>query len=279
MKKWIKISLILLLLIATIALLVYVNNVKKTVNCNDVKVIIKDYTDGDFISEEEITTDYINYCSNQIDIDNEFSIKKIEAKLEKNPSIANVEAYVNINGMATIEVELRKAIGRIIPLNGESYYIDQTGKMMPIVENRPARVCIVNGNIREGYTEMPYYLNQDSIATVSIIDDIYNVLTFIDKDVFWKAQIEQIYITEDKQFLVIPKVGMHEIMLGDANNIEGKFKKLEMFYKDAVNRVGWDKYKIIDLQYKGQVVGITHDDYIIPIIQDSSQTDTLNLTH
>jgi cell division protein FtsQ len=43
-------------------------------------------------------------------------------------------------------------------------------------------------------------------------------------------------------------------VIGDTNNIPEKFEKLTDFYVDGLNHVGWNKYQIIDLKYKNQIV-------------------------
>ena len=36
--------------------------------------------------------------------------------------------------------------------------------------------------------------------------------------------------------------------------MQEKFNKLEIFYKEGLNYMGWEKYETIKLDYKGQVV-------------------------
>ena len=52
----------------------------------------------------------------------------------------------------------------------------------------------------------------------------------------------------------MPKIGDQVIILGDGENINKKFKKLEIFYKKAMPKEGWNSYKSINLKYKNQVV-------------------------
>jgi cell division protein FtsQ len=64
-------------------------------------------------------------------------------------------------------------------------------------------------------------------------------------------------------------------MFGEATHIEGKFKKLELFYRSGINRVGWEKYRTIDIQYKGQVIGVGQEEAIIPVIADTAASEVL----
>jgi cell division protein FtsQ len=43
-------------------------------------------------------------------------------------------------------------------------------------------------------------------------------------------------------------------VFGTGDDIEIKFEKLMLFYKEGLSRVGWDKYSTINLKYKNQIV-------------------------
>ena len=57
------------------------------------------------------------------------------------------------------------------------------------------------------------------------------------------------------EFEMVPVIGNHIVKLGDGENIEHKFNRLFIFYKQVSARAGFDKYKTIDVRYAGQVVG------------------------
>ncbi len=76
----------------------------------------------------------------------------------------------------------------------------------------------------------------------------------IQKDSFRMAMIEQVDITPQRQFELIPKLGNAVVAFGDANDIDAKFNKLQLFYQHVATKVGWNKYSIIDLQYQNQIV-------------------------
>ncbi len=70
------------------------------------------------------------------------------------------------------------------------------------------------------------------------------------------AQAAQIAITHSREFEMIPTVGNHLVELGDASNLEEKFGRLMVFYKQVLSRAGMDKYERIKVQYDKQVVGV-----------------------
>jgi cell division protein FtsQ len=78
--------------------------------------------------------------------------------------------------------------------------------------------------------------------------------SYVDKDPFLKAFIEQIFVRADNDLVLIPKVGSAKIIFGDTENMEGKFEKLLVFCKEGLNRIGWNKYRSIDLRFEGQII-------------------------
>ena len=67
-------------------------------------------------------------------------------------------------------------------------------------------------------------------------------------------QIEQICVFPNKEVELIPRVGRFRIVLGALDDFEEKLNKLRLFYDQAIPKVGWDKYSVIDLKYKNQIV-------------------------
>jgi cell division protein FtsQ len=99
-----------------------------------------------------------------------------------------------------------------------------------------------------------------------LLYSIFRLANFINKNEFWKAQVEQINI-ENNIFQIIPKAGDHIIIFGDANNIEKKFKKLFNLYQQGLPKVGWNKYESLDLRYEGQIIAKKKQEFIKQIKQ------------
>jgi cell division protein FtsQ len=71
------------------------------------------------------------------------------------------------------------------------------------------------------------------------------------------AQVNQIYLREDGDFILIPQIGDQIIVFGQANSdseVVEKFEKLITFYKEGIQYEGWDKYSEINLKFNGQIV-------------------------
>ena len=79
--------------------------------------------------------------------------------------------------------------------------------------------------------------------------------TYIDADPFWKSQVQQVFINDDKEMELVPMVGNQKIIFGDTTCMDEKFKKLLIFYSQGLNTTGWwNKYATINLKFKNQIV-------------------------
>jgi cell division protein FtsQ len=78
--------------------------------------------------------------------------------------------------------------------------------------------------------------------------------SYMSNSPFWSAQIEQIYIDPKGEIILSPRVGDQKIYFGTLSDIHNKFNKLYTFYKHIVPAEGWDKYSVVDLRYKGQII-------------------------
>jgi cell division protein FtsQ len=79
-------------------------------------------------------------------------------------------------------------------------------------------------------------------------------VSYLNTNSFWSAQIDQIYIDSRKKADLIPLFGDHLIHLGSFENFEGKLKNLRAFYDKVLPETGWDKYTVINLEFRDQIV-------------------------
>jgi cell division protein FtsQ len=53
---------------------------------------------------------------------------------------------------------------------------------------------------------------------------------------------------------IYPQITGQIVEFGKPENIEVKFKKLKIFYKEILPQRGWTRYERVNLEYEGQVV-------------------------
>ncbi|MEX1002860.1 MAG: hypothetical protein WDZ35_12150 [Crocinitomicaceae bacterium] len=180
----------------------------------------------------------------------------IETYITDMPEIQSAEAYTYLSGEWQLDIQLRQPIARIFNQDGSSCYLDKEGKLMPLSSNYTAHVLTVDGNINEMdfSKSVSHIINNDSLKTIEILDDLYEISNYVCCDEFLTAQITHIHINEYKEFELIPRVGDQRILFGKAEQVPGKFKKLEYFYTEGMSRAGWENYDTINIMYKSQVV-------------------------
>lgn len=230
--------------------LAFVNKQESKIKCRDISVHIYPEHELLFV-DREMVLKTIRPDGNDQNIKGrsllELNIPLIEQKLNHNDYIQKAQVFTDMNGNLRIIAQQRRPILRLLKANGTSFYLDEDGRKMPVSAAFTAHVPVVTGNLFEEYKA------RDTMRS-SVGVDLYKIATYVDKDAFWKAQIEQIFVTAESEFVLIPKIGNHTILLGSTEDMEEKFEKLMLFYTEGLNRVGWETYNTINLKYKDQVV-------------------------
>jgi len=183
----------------------------------------------------------------------------IEGAIRKEAYVAKVKVFESNEGSLFIQIRQREPLLRIINRKYESFYLDESGATLPVNPNFSARVLVANGVIDNSYMKNPNYrVNilavSDSIYYDSLLTNLYKLTMYITHDKFLKSQIEQVYVNEGGEFELIPRIGNHVILLGTAEDLDDKFRKLYAFYRLGLNKIGWNKYNVINIKYKNQVV-------------------------
>ena len=257
MKKWLKNTLWIAFLITVFTVMSFVESSQQKQIVGMPEIEIEVFKDMLFLTKENIIERLSN--RNMIGEDKSYDaldLEKIEEYIRLMPEVKKVEVYSFISGKWKIELSLRKPIARIFNIDGTSCYLDEDGTLMPLSDNYTAHVLTVNGNINEtDYSKnVEEIMNNDSLKTIEILDDLYEISNYVCSDEFFTAQIVQVYINGYNEFELIPRVGNQRILFGKAELVEGKFKKLDYFYNQGMSRAGWENYDTINVMYKSQVV-------------------------
>lgn len=172
----------------------------------------------------------------------------VERSLEENLFVKNAEVLLTADSKVKINIEQRVPILRVVDKLGVQYYMDKEGAKVPLSRHFTARTIVATGNI-------PPYTPEFLAKEKDLLKDLFELTNFILADPLWNAMVEQVHLTGNDDFVLVPKIGDQSIILGkwDAGTPE-KFKKLKTFYEEGMSREGWQKYKTIDLRYRNQVV-------------------------
>jgi cell division protein FtsQ len=236
----------LLLLIAMLALMAYLGAAVTVFNrepagevCTRVSTSFKDTIYGGAVTKQELTS--MLKKAKLYPVGRELasiSAKALEAELNKHPLIDHAECYKTPSGELHIEVTQRIPLLHVMASNGENYFIDNKGQVMPAGTRCVARKTIVTGSVEKSFA----------------MSDLYNFGVFLQSNPFWNAQIEQINILPGNYVELVPRVGDHIIYLGKLNRVNEKLSMLKTFYTKALNQVGWNKYSRINLEFANQII-------------------------
>ncbi len=234
-----------------VALMSFIELKKAGVVCKDVKI----YIPGNqyFIDKDEV--DNILHLSSYTLVGRRLeniNLHDLEDKLKASPFIEHAKVYADMDGIIRIEISQRQPILRIMNQFDQDFYVDQHGLKIPLSANFTARVLAANGFIDE-----PFGGKVDTLHT-QLAKDIFKTVSYIRQDSLWDAQIAQVYVNQNHEIELIPRVGMQRILLGNADSLETRFNNLRIFYKKALPQVGWDAYKLINIKYANQVIGIKY---------------------
>lgn len=172
------------------------------------------------------------------------NIEMLETKLTTFATLTNVEIYRKIDargwsfsGKLIINVDERTPVLRIKNAT-EDYYLDKEGVKIPVSSKYIERTMIASGTIPDESVKL----------------NLLKMTDFVNKDEFWKAQIEQVLILPTGELILLPQVGDYLIEFGKPDGYELKFRNLKAVYQQGFKNFGWNKYKAISVKYENQVV-------------------------
>ncbi len=260
-KKILELAVWVLIALYLVVILGFVAEKENMIRCRNIDIRIVDKTNNRFVEKSDIVSMFnafdIEVLGNSID---SLQLEKMEKLiLSEQHSIKSAEVFFTADGTLHIDLIQRKPILRIINYDNTGYYIDDEGALMRLSHKYSSHILIANGNINQPYdlryTTNVSELNDENIpGNGKLLFDLYTLAEYINNDDFWKAQIQQIYVTNNNEFELIPKVGDHIIQFGKIDNYKKKFRNLMLMYTKSFKAEGWNKYKIINLKYDNQVV-------------------------
>lgn len=220
--------------------------------CTKVEINIEDENENGFLKSAEVKNllekRRLYPLSKRL---SEINIREIEEELARTAFVKTAQCYVTREGHVHISLTQRTPIIRVKAENGDDYYIDDNGGVMPNTQYT-SDMIIVTGNVSRKY----------ACSSLSIM-----ARCIMDNDL-WHNQIEQINVLSDHTIELIPRVGEHIINIGVLPQekskekqdeaitkfVNNQFHRLELFYKYGLSQAGWNKYSYISLEYDNQII-------------------------
>ena len=249
-----------------------------------ISVHIKNSKKYHFVEEKEIIDEAIT--KRHLDIMHtpigKLDLQGIELALRTDPWVAEAQVYLDNNNNLNINITQRLPVARLFTQDGNSCYMDRTMSIMPLSPNFVYYTSVV--------TNVPVI--REDTATVALKKQLLSLINTIQRDTFWNTQVTQIVVDSIGCFEMIPVLGNQRILVGDTSRLREKLDNLFAFYKNVLNRIGWDKYEVLDLRYRNQVIGkpslpyhgpkdyaVANMNWISSIVETEAKNEDIDTTH
>lgn len=188
---------------------------------------------------QEIIYDlYIDFDSIPVE---EINIQLLEERLDNHPSIRKAEVYSTLDGSLCLNVFQKQPVARVQNLYSD-FYIDELGDSMALSSNFYAKVPLINGDLNAENREK-----------------VHHFLIKFEKDAFYKNALSGIKIMDNGDWILYPKPGNHKVIFGKPENVEGKLKKLKVYYQYLEeDKQDIETIKSLNLKFKDQVICRKH---------------------
>lgn len=177
--------------------------------------------------------------------------RKIEETLKKSPFVNTAECYKTKEGEVQISITQRMPIVRIKGANGNDYYLDDQGGILPN-SHYTSDLVIATGNINNWFAK--HYITPLSKAIMG--------------SELWSNQIEQINVLSDRGVELVPRMGEHVVYIGRLPQkgqypvsekevisfVNKKLERLEKFYRYGLSCAGWNMYDYINIEFDNQII-------------------------
>lgn len=178
-------------------------------------------------------------------------LSRLEHLLERDPWIRDADLYLDRGHVLHVRIEEETPVARIFTRSGHSFYIDSLLNRIPLNPLYTERLPV--------FTGMPVSILGRQPGDTQHLDKTLRIVSYLQADRLAMALVDQADYEPGTGFVLIPKLGEHRIVFGDATDIAGKFRRLRIFYQQVMSRTGWNSYRQIDIRYRDQVVALPAD--------------------
>jgi cell division protein FtsQ len=262
--KWVFTTLWCCIGAGIIVLLVAAVRKEDKQKCKGLFITIKGVSNNFFVDRQDIL-EAINEYIDGSPVGKPVSIlnlRALENDLQKNIWVKKAQLFFDNNTKLQVIVTEREPVARVFTNGGTTFYIDSSIAMLPLSDKFSARLPV--------FTGFPSDKKVLTRADSNLLREVYEVSMAIRNDSFLMAMIDQVDITPQRTFEMMPKIGNTVIAMGDGKDAAEKFNKLKLFYKEVIPKAGWNRYSMVDVRYRGQVVAKRKDR--AEIIADSVHT-------
>jgi len=232
----------------------FISTMNAGATCEGVVITIADSSKHRFVTDEDIMNALratgIRVTGEKI---SEIPLSKLEERVKAFKELKVAEVYISEDRKLHVYGDQREPVMRVVASYGGDFFIDREGVIM-----RRHNLYTPNLHI----LEIDMVFNAEQMTGTSIFESektenlakAFELVNYIRSDSFWNEMIDQLSMTRDGRVTLVPHVGNHTVRLGKVENYEEKLHNLLVFYRQAMPVAGWDRYRVVNVEYRGQVV-------------------------
>ena len=269
--KWRQVGYFFLSIIALVGvgmLMSLVNKKDQVQVCSALKVMVEGKET--FIDQTDITTMIQEKFGRVVGRPlNEIPLQKIETELRRSPYVSEADVHMDMDGTMKVQVMQREVVLRVINQNGQEYYVDSKNQKIPVTLKYVPHVMVANGFIGEGYKK-----SLEPVQTKAV-KDLIKVVEQTKNDELWSNQIVQLYVNNERDIEIVPRVGDQQLVIGSADSLSYKLDRLTKFYTHILPKVGNDAYSKVNVKYGGQIICERKGEWFMDSLQMKINKDNL----
>ena len=206
--------------------------------CTEVKIDITDDVVKGFLNPDNIKAQLQHAKLYPLgDPMSEVNVRKIEETLSQNQLVESAQCWKTQTGKVCIQLKQRLPVVRVMADNGDDYYVDSNGNILPSA-GYASDLVVATGKISRKYAQ-------------NTLKDMGN---FLVGNKMWRQQVEQLNVLCDGSVEMVPRVGDHIVYLGQPTDVARKLERLQKFYQYGLSKAGWNKYSYINLEFDNQII-------------------------
>ena len=233
---------------------VFISTMTADAKCEGVVINVADSSKHQFVTNNDIMNALratgIRVTGQKI---SEIPLSELEERVKAFKELKVAEVYISEDRKLHVYGNQREPVMRVVASYGGDFFIDREGVIMRRHNLYTPNLHILEIDMVFNSEQMTGKSIYDSEKTENLVQ-AFELVNYIRDHSFWNEMIDQLSMTRDGRVSLVPHVGNHTVRLGRTENYEDKLHNLLVFYRQAMPVAGWDRYRVVNVEYKGQVV-------------------------
>lgn len=223
--------------------------------CSNVVVNIKSASPYRFVSDSSVKMWIADIPTTQTPLTS-VDLHAIEQRLAMESYVDSVEVSADMDGVVYINITQTNPILRIKSESGHDFYIDSSLKILQIEPHCQTNLPIITGNMEFGFPT-DYFGALDVENHQREREELKNIVNFVEyvhNDDFLSKLIVQIYLKNQNEIEIIPRIGNQIIVFGGYEDYPRKLDKIKRFYLNSFSHKWWKEANTINVKFNDQVI-------------------------